>query len=63
MIKKILQVFTKAYKEETKYQEFIADNIDLFKLNSTSESINNKVDRLKSSKYVSNFCIKYSNNL
>lgn len=63
MIKKLLQVFTKAYKAETRYQEFIGNNIDLFKLNSTSESIDNKVDRLKSSKYVSNFCIKYSSNL
>ena len=63
MIKKILQVFTRAYREETKYQEFLANNIELFKVNGTNESIDNKVNRLKSNNYVSNFCINYSNNI
>jgi hypothetical protein len=31
-LKKILQVFTKEYKEETEYREFMKNNIDKFKL-------------------------------
>lgn len=63
MLRKILQIFTRTYKEETKYQEFLANNIELFKVNGTNESIDNKIDRLSSSNYVSNFCINYRNNL
>lgn len=32
LFKKILQVFTKEYKEETEYREFMKNNIDKFKL-------------------------------
>jgi len=32
LFKKILEVFTKEYKEETEYREFMENNIDKFKL-------------------------------
>ena len=45
---KILKVFTKEYKEETKNEEFMEKNIDQFKLkNYNHESVDEKVKRLK----------------
>ena len=45
---KILKVFTKEYKEETKNEEFMEKNIDQFKLKSYNhESVDEKVKRLK----------------
>ena len=45
---KILKVFTKEYKKETKNEEFMEKNIDQFKLKSYNhESVDEKVKRLK----------------
>ena len=45
---KILKVFTKEYKKETKNEEFMEKNIDQFKLkNYNHESVDEKVKRLK----------------
>ena len=49
-LKKILEVFTKEYREETKYREFMEQNIDKFKLELSSsdcESVDERVKRLK----------------
>ena len=47
-LKKLLEVFTKEYKEETKYREFMKQNIDKFKCPSYNfESVDDKVARLK----------------
>ena len=55
MLSKVCEVFTKEYRKETAYQEFTAKMIQYFKLNNNSESVEDKVDRLKGKKYVSNF--------
>lgn len=54
MLSKVCEVFTKEYRKETAYQEFTAKIIRYFKLNN-SESVEDKVERLKGKKYVSNF--------
>ena len=55
MLSKVCEVFTKEYRKETAYQEFTAKMIQYFKLNNNSESVKEKVERLKGKKYVSNF--------
>ena len=55
MLSKVCDVFTKEYRKETAYQEFTAKMIQYFKLNNNSESVEDKVERLKGKKYVSNF--------
>ena len=54
MLSKVCEVFTKEYRKETAYQEFTAKMIQYFKLNNNSESVEDKVERLKGKKYVSN---------
>ena len=55
MLSKVCEVFTKEYRKETAYQEFTAKMIQYFKLNNNSESVADKVERLKGKKCVSNF--------
>lgn len=55
MLSKVCEVFTKEYRKETAYQEFTAKMIQYFKLNNNSKSVEDKVERLKGKKYVSNF--------
>ena len=55
MLSKVCEVFTKEYRKETAYHEFTAKMIQYFKLNNNSESVEDKVERLKGKKYVSNF--------
>lgn len=55
MLSKVCEVFTKEYRKKTAYQEFTAKMIQYFKLNNNSESVEDKVERLKGKKYVSNF--------
>ncbi len=47
MLSKVCEVFTKEYRKETAYQEFTAKMIQYFKLNNNSESVEDKVERLK----------------
>ena len=47
MLNKVCEVFTKEYRKETAYQEFTAKMIQYFKLNNNSESVEDKVERLK----------------
>lgn len=49
MIKEILNVFTKEYREETKHMEFMQSHINDFKLKTDSESVDDKIERLKNS--------------
>lgn len=58
MLSKVLEVFTKEYRKETEYREFMEKNLDIFKLNNKSEDIETKVKRLKDKGFVSNFRIK-----
>ena len=52
MLSKVCEVFTKEYRKETAYQEFTAKIIRYFKLNNNSESVEDKVERLKGKKYM-----------
>lgn len=61
MLSKVCEVFTKEYRKETAYQEFTAKMIQYFKLNNNSESVEDKVERLKGKKYVSNFGMNIKN--
>lgn len=47
MLRKIYEVFTKEYRQETEYREFISEMANHFKLNDDSEDIENKVARLQ----------------
>jgi hypothetical protein len=60
MLEKILEVFSKEYKEETKYLEFLEKNKNIFKLNDDSEDINLKIKRLSDKELKSDFKIKYN---
>ena len=46
MFKKLLEVFTRQYKRDTDYYDFMESRIDDFKLNDNSESVETKVERL-----------------
>ena len=47
MLRKICEVFTKEYKKETEYREFMSKMIYQFKLTDDGENIEDKVARLQ----------------
>lgn len=47
MLRKICEVFTKEYRKETEYREFMSGMANRFKLNDGGEDIENKVARLQ----------------
>lgn len=57
MLKKVREVFTKEYREETEYCEFMEKMLHNFKLNNKSESVEEKVKRLMDKGFVSDFTI------
>ena len=46
-LKKILEVFSKEYREQTNYEVFMGQHRESFKLNDNAEPIENKIERLK----------------
>lgn len=46
-LKKILEVFSKEYREQTNYEVFMEQYKKSFKLNDNAEPIENKIKRLK----------------
>lgn len=58
MLKKVLEVFTREYREETEYREYMERILDVFKLNNQSEDIEKKVNRLIDKNFVSHFSIE-----
>lgn len=52
---KVLEVFTKQYREETKYQIFMEKHKDLFKLNGDNFNVDETIDRLRKNGFHSNF--------
>ena len=52
---KICEVFTKEYKKETEYREFMENILHSFGLNNKSEDIEEKVKRLVNKSFVSDF--------
>ena len=57
MVNKVREVFTKEYKRETRYQEFMERMVHVFELNNKSENIDDKIKRLKDKDFVSEFSI------
>lgn len=55
MMKRILEVFGKEYKQEMKYQEIESAMVDDFKLKNKSDDVEEIVKRLKNSSFSSNF--------
>lgn len=58
MLSKVREVFTKEYREETQYREFMSEMLPKFRLKNTSESIDQKVDRLIEINYESTCSMK-----
>lgn len=58
MLSKLCEVFTKEYKEETEYREFMENTLHSCELNDKSEDINEKVKRLVDKNFVSDFKVK-----
>jgi len=56
--KKVLEVFSKEYKEETEYREFMEQNKDRIKYKSSENNIDKRIKALKNNNYKSNFNIK-----
>ena len=55
MLSKVCAIFTREYKKETEYREFMENMIHCFKLNTNSEDIEEKVKRLVDKNFVSVF--------
>lgn len=55
MLSKVCEVFTKEYKKETAYREFMENMLHSFELNNKSEDIEEKVQRLVDKNFVSDF--------
>lgn len=55
MLSKVREVFTKEYKKETEYTEFMENMLHCFELNNKSEDIEEKVKRLVDKNFVSDF--------
>lgn len=55
MISKLHEVFTSEYRRETAYQEIAVKMLHDFLLKNKSESVDDKVKRLKDKGFVSNF--------
>ena len=51
------EVFTKDYKEETEFREFIRNMLPHFKWKDSSEIVEKAVKRLSNKEFVSNFHI------
>lgn len=58
MIGKVCEVFTKEYRKETEYREFMEQILHNFELNNKSEDIEKKVKRLTDKGFVSDFSIE-----
>jgi uncharacterized protein YeeX (DUF496 family) len=57
MLNKILEVFTREYKKETEYQEFIETMRNKFKLNCGMEDVEKKIELFKDKNVTTNFKI------
>lgn len=58
MLRKVSEVFTKKYREETEYFEFMEKMLHSFKLNNQSEGVEEKIKRLSNKGFVSNFKVE-----
>ena len=58
MVKEVMKVFSNDYAKETLYREKTNQAVDSFKLKNKAEAIEDKIERLRSVNYKSNFKIK-----
>ena len=58
MLKDVMEVFSRDYAKETLYREKTKQAVDSFKLKNNAEAIEDKIERLRSINYKSNFEIK-----
>lgn len=54
---KVQEVFTKEYRREIEYRDFLIKILSHFKLNNQSEEVEKKVKRLFDKKFISQFKI------
>lgn len=58
MLREICKVFTKRYREETRYQEFLQSFVPRAKLKDDGENLTAILDRLRNAGYKSNFYLR-----
>lgn len=58
MLEKIKEVFTSKYAEDVRNRQFMETHVDLIKLKNKSESIDQKIERLKVKDVTPSFYVK-----
>ena len=62
-LQKIKEVFTKEYKQETKYRDFVEKNVNRFKLKSEERlDLSERLKSLEDNNFQSNFQVKTDSN-
>ena len=62
-IQKIKEVFTKEYKQETEYRDFVEKNVNRFKLKSEERlDLSERLKSLEDNNFQSNFQVKADSN-
>lgn len=62
-LKKIKEVFTKEYKQETEYRDFVEKNVNRFKLKSEERlDLSERLKSLEDNNFQSNFQVKADSN-
>lgn len=62
-LQKIKEVFTKEYKQETKYRDFVEKNVNRFKLKSEERlDLSERLKSLEDNNFQSNFQVKADSN-
>lgn len=54
---KVCEVFTKEYRREIEYRDFLIKRVSHFKLNTRCDAVENNVKRLSDKQFVSQFKI------
>ncbi|MBQ8117263.1 MAG: hypothetical protein IJ794_00505 [Lachnospiraceae bacterium] len=55
MLKEVREVFTKEFRDEVEYREFMQKKLYSFKLNNQSEAVEDIIKRLQDKNFQSNF--------
>ena len=62
-LQKIKEVFTKEYKQETEYRDFVEKNVNRFKLKSEERlDLSERLKSLENNNFQSNFQVKADSN-
>lgn len=62
-LQKIKEVFTKEYKQETEYRDFVEKNVNIFKLKSEERlDLSERLKSLEDNNFQSNFQVKTDSN-